>query len=411
MALPLIAIGLLGAYAIKKIIDSNNEKDRAESDLRQMKEQQRQKDDNLFDVETIPFAVATLYAVANIDGIIDDDEEAFIRSEIANILNSIQDDKVQDRLKKSIKSIERKKLSIKLSDAIDYITVDNQDFIRKDLRKYKELANQVAKEDGRLDPAEEELLKRLDIIYNKGRDAREDIIKLENQDLLPNYYLSSSSENKKITPSTVVITSDNKDFTNIYELQFDKHYVQHPMDPNRLFDLQNLDKIDEFQFIELQSLVTKLGAKSFSSSVIQEATESRKNDHSTEFGVGTKYASFDAEISAASSKEEYEKKFTQYRWTAEGNKSSYTKEMLMNSLLWLKHDRKSHYLIDAMTEGNKLKDFSFEISFKEFKTNNSSFNLSTHLSLLEKINSELKTEIESNINKSLDYKLKIDIVF
>lgn len=90
--------------------------------------------------------------------------------------------------------------------------------------------------------------------------------------------MSSTGTVKQLTPSTVVITHDDQHFSNITELEYDKYYVTHPMKPTQLFDLQDLDKIDEFQIIELQSLVTKLGAKSFSCSVLKEKTKiSKKN--------------------------------------------------------------------------------------------------------------------------------------
>lgn len=76
-----------------------------------------------------------------------------------------------------------------------------------------------------------------------------------------------------------------------------------------------------------------------------------------------------------------------------------------------KNDHSSKILIEAMTSDNKLESYQFEISFKKFKTSNLNFNLSAHLSLLGRINNELKRNIEGNIQRSLDYKLKVNITF
>jgi len=146
--------------------------------------------------------------------------------------------------------------------------------------------------------------------------------------------LSSTGTVKQLTPSTVVITHDDQHFSNITELEYDKYYVTHPMKPTQLFDLQDLDKIDEFQIIELQSLVTKLGAKSFSCSVLKEKTKTSNNNSNMNIhGSVSKTVSSDADINISSFEEEYENKFTQYNWTAQGQQSSDTKEILMDSLL------------------------------------------------------------------------------
>lgn len=408
MALPLLAVGVVGIYVYKKF------RDKEYYDLKNKKEDLEKEKSNYettrFHIKSVPFIIASLYAIANIDGRIDEDEEAFIKYKINEKLEEIEDKQLKESILKSLQEIEQNKLSIKLSDAIDYITFENEDFVKRNLREYKKLASDLSIVDNKQDDREIELLERFDIICNKGREAKKEIIELENQDLLPNFYYASSNRYKKITPSTQIITQDNTEFININELQLDKYYVKHPMNPQKLFDLQQLDKIDEIQIAELDDLANKLGAKKFLCSVITEEKET--NGRSQDFGSSfeNNAASVGGKVQNTSSLEEYQNRFKQHNWTAEGKHSGENKETILAELLWLKNNAQARGMIEAM-DRNKLKTYDIEVSLKKFKNENSSFNLSAHLSLLEKIDTELKRKIENNIQKSLNHTLKISIEF
>jgi len=404
--LPLLIASPLLVWGYNKY--TNNEKEIAilkyESDLRRQQYNDSRRAE--IDILAMPFMVSVMYVMASVDEEIDTDEEHFISTYI-----KAAGENVNKEIWKILIKIQKNPPK-KLSDTFGYIDDNNekkiQNYLNNDKKKIQDLAKVG---DMKIDEQEQAILNRLQLIIDKGRKAKEEIIALENQDLLPNYYFSSTNQFNKLNISTVVITNDDKNFLNIGELQYDKYYVKHPMNPNYLFDLQELDKIEEFQIIELQSLASKLGATKFSCSVVQEETESQSNGRTFSAEGGNEYYRAGGNIKNNSSKEEYEKKFTQYKWEAEGKQEFYTKDDLINSLLWLKHDRKAKHLIDTRTSENKIKSYQFEISFKQFRTSASSFNLDAHLSLLNKIDAKLKAEIESNIKKSLDYKLNIDITF
>jgi len=98
--LPLLAIAVIGAsaYFAKKQSDKNDAS-QTEHD------NERRKNENIIDIESMPFLVATLYVVANIDGTIDEREEAFITIEIDNMLSKLKlhDSKTESRIKNAIK--------------------------------------------------------------------------------------------------------------------------------------------------------------------------------------------------------------------------------------------------------------------------------------------------------------------
>ena len=411
MALPFIAVGLAGMYLYKRYKDSEyDDLQKEKDDLEEKYNNYESKENYKLDIESIPFIVASLYAIANIDGIIDEDEEAFIQYEIQKTLNDIEDEKFKNTIIKSLQKIKDEKLSIKLSDAIDYITHRNEDFIRRNFRDYNSIVGKLSLVDNKLDERERDLLKRFEIICDKGYKAKQEIIELENQDLLPNYYLSTSSDCKMPIPSTKIITQNNTEFINICDLKHDEYYVKHPMNPQILFDLQQLDKIDELQIAELNNLAIKLGAKKFLCSVELEQKETNDANKDFNSSFANNYTSFEAKFENSSNLEEYESKFKQFNWEAEGKYSGESSDKMISELLWLKNDIHARGMIESMTK-NKLKSYDIEVSFQKFKEQNSNFNLSAHLSLLEKIKPALKTNIEKNIQKSLNHTLKISIEF
>lgn len=365
--------------------------------------------------ESIPFLVATLYTLANIDGIVDENEEAFIDVQINKLINDINDTSVREDIKSIIDKIKDQRHTIKLSDAIYYIPRDNPYSVRKDLQKYIELADKIVTiADGKCDRAEEELIRRLKLVLDKGRSAKEELEKLEEEDLLPNYFFSSTGENKKLSPSTVVITKKNSEFKNIAHLQYDSYYVTHPMNPNYLFDLQELDKIDELQMAELQNLARKLGATRFSCKVTNKNSITSNNNSKGNLEANIPNAgkfTASTQISTSSSKEDYEQKYTQYKWKANGHKSNDTIDTLIDSLLWLKNDPQAKDLIEGRVPNDNIQTYKYTILSNKFKKSTSNFNLSAHLSLLGKINSDLKVEAESNLQKFSQYDIEVDITF
>jgi hypothetical protein len=310
LELPFIAVGLAGMYLYKRYRDSEyDDLQKEKDDLEEKYKKYESKENYKLDIESIPFIVASLYAIANIDGIIDEDEEAFIQNEIQKTLNGVEDEKSKNNTIKSLQKIEDEKLSIKLSDAIDYITHQNEDFIRRNLKDYNSVVSELSLVDNKLDERERDLLKRFEIICDKGREAKKEIIELENQDLLPNFYYASTCNYKPTISSTQIITQDNTEFENIGELQFDKYYVKHPMNPLILFDLKQLHKIDEFQIAELDRLANRLGAKRFSCSVKSEENETINKNKNLDGSVDSKPASAGANVHNISSLEEYQSRF------------------------------------------------------------------------------------------------------
>ncbi len=127
MAIPILAVGVVGVYLYKKYRDREYDNLKHERDDLEEKNSFESENNKKFHIKSLPFIVASLYSIANIDGEIDDSEENFIQNEINKMLETIEDEKLKENIIKALKEIEQNKLSIKLSDAIDYITFENED--------------------------------------------------------------------------------------------------------------------------------------------------------------------------------------------------------------------------------------------------------------------------------------------
>lgn len=400
MPLPLIPIAIalgvsaIGGYAKKKI-DEKNEFNKQ------------------FEIETIPFLISTSYAMANVDGHIDKQEEAFIDKLILDMIKSIDDKQTKNKTKRTIEIIKNKKKEIKLSDAIDYITVDNEAFIKKDLKEYRSLVEDVAKADTKMLPVEIELLNRLDLILEKGRDAKQEILEKEKKDLfnfLPNYYLEGSSVQKN-TITTEFITKENNEFLNINDLLENRCYVKHPMDSRLLFDLQDIDKVPELKIIELKSIAFKLGAKTFKGSIHKKTTKKAQSEKSSNEKMEEYRGKAELNINGKTFEEEYNEILTNHYFEVDGNPPKESKEELINSLLWLKNDPNIKCLIENMKSEKKLKIFDYEMSLNHQKNYNRDFNFSLHLELLGHINADAKAVIENKIEERSDFTLKFNMTF
>lgn len=400
MALPLIPIAIaLGSSAIagctKKIIDYRN------------------KVNKQFEIENMPFLISASYAMANVDGHIDKQEEAFIDKLILDMIKSIDDKQTKNKTKRTIEIIKNKKKEIKLSDAIDYITVDNEAFIKKDLKEYRSLVENVAKADTKMLPVEIELLNRLDLILEKGRTAKEEILEKEKKDsfnFLPNYYLEGSSVQKN-TMSTEFITKENNEFSNINELLENRCYVKHPMDSRLLFDLQDIDKVPELKIIELKSIAFKLGAKTFEGSIHKKTTKKTQSEKSSNEKMEEYRGKAELNINGKTFEEEYNEIITNHYFEAGGNLPEESKEELINSLLWLKSDQDIKYLIENMKSENKLTTYNYEMSLNQYKNYNRDFDFSLHLELLGHINADAKAAIKNKIEETSDFTLRFNMNF
>jgi len=407
--IPLVpAAWILGGYLVKKGYDyyDNRKNEKAEED--NYKREQSEKDENRKNqIETLPFFIATSYSMANIDGDISQEEQKIITTFQKETLKLMPTDK-KLKITRILEKIEEVKKNIKLSEAISYINDDYETYAKS---KIKESINSVVWADGREDQREKELLKRINIFIEKGRDSIKEIKTLENNDLLPNYYLTSNKDFKTEISSTKLITVDDNRFKNIKELQSNNYYVIHPMSNIILFDIKSIDKIETLIIEEWHSLANKLGAKSFSCTVEIEESLNANSETKVKGEASTFQGSASYRQKSSSVNQDYESKFTQFNYESKGAKCTQSKEELINNLLWLKNNTLALNIIDAMTSINPHTKFEIESSLKKFNDSNKQFNLQAHLSLLGKIDSELKINIENNISKKSHYKQKIIITF
>lgn len=383
----------------------NNKKNKEEDEYKRGQTEKNKEIKN--SIETLPFFIATSYSMANIDGEISNEEQQIITKYKNNIIKLMPKDE-EEKQRKILSEIENNKCYIKLSEAILYINEDYEKFAQKQI---EESIKKIIWADGKKDDREEELLKRINIFIRNGRESIKEIKELENNDLLPNYYLTNNENFKTKISSTQLITPDSQKFNNIKELQNNNYYVVHPMNDNTLFDIKDIDNIETLIISEWHSLANKLGAKSFSCTVEIEESSTENNDQEINTNINSIYGSSGVEQNSSSLKNDYESKFTQFNYESKGAKCTQSKEELLNNMLWLKNNTLAVNLVDAMTSTNSHTKFEIESSLKKFNDSNKQFNLTAHLSLLEKIDSKLKVDIEKNITTKSHYKQKIIITF
>lgn len=383
----------------------NNKKNKEEDDFKTQKANRNKEIKS--SIETLPFFIATSYSMANIDGNISKEEQEIITKYKNDIIELMPKDDEKKQIK-ILKEIENLKNKIKLSEAILYINEKYEKFAQN---KIKESMEKIVWADKKKDDREEELLKRINIFIKKGRSSIQEIKELENNDLLPNYYLTNNQNFKAEISSTQLITTENTKFANIAELQNNNYYVMHPMNDKILFDIKNIDKIETLIIAEWHSLANKLGAKSFSCIVEIEEMSNENYKSEANANINSMYGNTNYEQNSSASKDNYESKFTQFNYESKGAKCMQSREELVNNMLWLKNDILAINIIDAMTSHNPHTKFEIESSLKKFNDSNKQFNLIAHLSLLEKIDSKLKIDIENNITKKSHYKQKIIITF
>ena len=351
-------------------------------------------------IETLPFFIATSYAMANIDGDISEDEENLIQIYREEIYDLIPKDELP-KFKNVLTKIKNEKKEIKLSDAISYLKSDDERYAKDEIKKSLE---KIMWADLKDDPREVELLDRIKIFIEKGKYAQEEIKRLENNDLLPNYYLTTDTKTKPLT-------KDDKKFKNIEQLPLDTYYVKHPMNDKILFDVTSIDNIETLIIDEWYSLAHQLGAKSFNCTVeLEEITES-SSEHDINIGVDSQYYNGNVNQKNQSVSKDYQENFNQFCFTWAGEKCTHTEQYLLDNLLWLKKESKALTLIKSRTSSNPQKSFEATSSLKKFSSKNKSFNLTAHLSLLGKINPSIKKGMEENIKKHFHYKQKIEIIF
>lgn len=351
-----------------------------------------------------PALLSICYAMANADGEISKKEDKVIDIFINQYSSFFSKDE------EIIKNIQKRKKSLKLSDALEYVNEKNEKSIRKQV---KEFVLKVAEADA-IDSKLERLFKeKLELFIKNGKDkSYDEIIKRENEESVTCLYISSVGAKSKIPTAKVISSINNLIYRNKDILLDNEYYIENPVNKRFLLALNDIDKIDIFKVQEWQSLARKLGAKKFTCTT-KEDDKFSKTKNLTGNVETPEIKKVKAEINGGYNSEydEIKERFQTFNSEWLGCNCSEEKEKIIEDLCWLRNEPQALELIDSIMSNNKSRKFSFGLSLSNSNTFSNSLTIGTSLEFLGKINVNLKADYKSKITKSEKFNQHIEIEF
>jgi|GEM_PF-5747717 len=420
----IVGMGLVlaGAGAMYAYNNKNNSSDSSSSN----DSSQNSHQEYLKKIEYLPFFIATMFSIANVDGIHKTEEKViaeFLKEFEIEVksLNCNELDNTLNKIKEPLLEIENNKNTIMFSEAIKYFPYLEKEDLDDDIKKtLNNILITIINADSITTQEEDKIAEHIKLFIKKGKRALPEIKKSEQELLLKKYYLIENDKNftpKELLPNTEIITRDNLNFLNIQSLDSNAFYIEHPMIKNILWSPLNISQLEDLILDEWVMISEMLGAKSIKIMTEENFSQNKSNIYETNAELSSEYKSYQGEIkgNTNSSKENSitNKKTRKYERTFEtGNKEP--KEKVSNELVWLKNNSLLKGLIKSRYSKNPSSSFSDMISGENYLSENHEFSyeatLKARIAILE-FNGEFISNKSQKQNTFRSFKRHLDIEF